>query len=251
MAGIDFTLISHVRNSKWGLGTPEIAERLGLSLQQLGPVLERLLLEEKLVSLKGWWVLPGQLSTIREQLLTALDAFHAHSPKALGVSPTEIAKRAELPIPLEGLVRMLEREGEVAMRDGLLRRSGHRAKVSPRRAMFLDAVVELIGSQGLTPPSPYQLSLELHAPLEAVQDNLAEATLQGRLVKLGEEVYFTPDQVRSALAAFRQAFGTRSFRPAEVRQRLAISRKYSDAILAFMDAEELVTHTPEGRRLAR
>ena len=75
---------------------------------------------------------------------------------------------------------------------------------------------------------------------------------QGRLVKVGEDLYYPPDRLEALmgrLAAAMEAAGQLTL--AEARDLLGTSRRYAQALLEHMDSEGLTLRVGEARRLRR
>ncbi|MBN1321343.1 MAG: selenocysteine-specific translation elongation factor [Thermoleophilia bacterium] len=89
------------------------------------------------------------------------------------------------------------------------------------------------------------------APREA-QKMVDALVRQGRLVRVGEDLYYPPDRLQDLLdrlaGAMEQA-GQLTL--AEARDLLGTSRRYSQALLEHMDSEGLTLRVGEARRLRR
>jgi len=75
---------------------------------------------------------------------------------------------------------------------------------------------------------------------------------QGRLVRVGEDLYYPPDRLDALLArivAAMEAAGQVTL--AEVRDLLGTSRRYAQVLLEHMDSEGLTLRVGEARRLRR
>ncbi len=75
---------------------------------------------------------------------------------------------------------------------------------------------------------------------------------QGKLVRVGEDLYYPPDRLQALmdqLAAAMEAAGQLTL--AEGRDLLGTSRKYTQALLEHMDSEGLTLRVGEARRLRR
>jgi len=88
-------------------------------------------------------------------------------------------------------------------------------------------------------------------PREA--QRVAEALVrQGRLVKVGEDLYYPPDRLEaiiSVIVGVLEASGQITL--AEVRDLLGTSRRYAQALLEHMDSEGVTLRVGEVRRLRR
>ena len=75
---------------------------------------------------------------------------------------------------------------------------------------------------------------------------------QGRMVKVGEDLYFaatTLDGLMERIAAEMEARGTITL--AEVRDLFGTSRKYAQALLEHMDSEGMTLRVGDARRLRK
>ena len=75
---------------------------------------------------------------------------------------------------------------------------------------------------------------------------------QGKLVRVGEDLYYPPDRLQALLdqlAGAMEAAGQMTL--AEARDLLGTSRRYAQALLEHMDSEGLTLRVGEARRLRR
>ena len=75
---------------------------------------------------------------------------------------------------------------------------------------------------------------------------------QGRLVKVGEDLYYPPerlDDLIGRLVTAMEAAGQLTL--AEARDLLGTSRRYAQALLEHMDSKGLTLRVGEARRLRR
>ena len=75
---------------------------------------------------------------------------------------------------------------------------------------------------------------------------------RGRLVKVGEDLYYPPDRLEALmgrLASAMEAAGQLTL--AEARDLLGTSRRYAQALLEHMDSEGMTLRVGDARRLRR
>jgi len=89
------------------------------------------------------------------------------------------------------------------------------------------------------------------APREA-QKMVDALVRQGRLVRVGEDLYYPPDRLQDLLDRLATAMEQAGqLTLAEARDLLGTSRRYSQALLEHMDSEGLTLRVGEARRLRR
>jgi len=75
---------------------------------------------------------------------------------------------------------------------------------------------------------------------------------RGRLVKVGEDLYYPPDRLEALMARLAAAMETAGqITLAEARDLLGTSRRYAQAILEHMDSEGMTLRVGDARRLRR
>ena len=75
---------------------------------------------------------------------------------------------------------------------------------------------------------------------------------QGRLVKVGEDLYYPTARLEDLLGRLTAAMeSTGQITLAEARDLLGTSRRYAQALLEHMDSEGLTLRVGEARRLRR
>ena len=75
---------------------------------------------------------------------------------------------------------------------------------------------------------------------------------QGRLVKVGEDLYYPPERLEALMRRLAEAMDqTGQLTLAEARDLLGTSRRYAQALLEHMDSEGLTLRVGEARRLRR
>lgn len=111
------------------------------------------------------------------------------------------------------------------------------------------------GSGGGSPAEAPSVALAAEAaglaPREA-QKMVDALVRQGRLVRVGEDLYYPPDRLQDLLGRLATAMEEAGqLTLAEARDMLGTSRRYSQALLEHMDSEGLTLRVGEARRLRR
>jgi len=111
-------------------------------------------------------------------------------------------------------------------------------------ATALDRLVEQIEQAGLMPPSIGEL--ELTSGPTAVADALRLAARAGRLVQVEPDRYYAPAAITTFTAALRD-LAPAGIRPASLRERTGLSRKFLIPLLEWADASGLTVRRGDHR----
>ncbi len=113
--------------------------------------------------------------------------------------------------------------------------------------------VEPAGGAAGSAETPSVAAAAQAAGLDArTSQKIVEALVrQGRLVRVGEDLYYPTERLESLLSALASAMEAAPLTLAEARDLLGTSRRYAQALLEHMDSEGLTLRVGEARRLRR
>lgn len=221
-----------------GLTASQLSKQLSVPLQEVELALERASLSRKAERLGPVWVPQGRLEEAAAAIESAMIELHAHSPKRKGFAKAAVLKRAGLDGAAIGepiLARLVD-ERRLRQVGDLLAQTDYKPELSERRALFLEVIVGMLEEGGETPPSPHRISLAINAPLAAVLVALKAAESRKLVKKLAEDVYYDAGRLKQLVERFRKMQETKPFGPREVREKLGLSRKYSDALTTYLES---------------
>lgn len=87
--------------------------------------------------------------------------------------------------------------------------------------------------------------------VKAAQKIVEALVRQGRLVRVGEDLYYPPQRLDALIGRLTEAMEAAPLTLAEARDLLGTSRRYAQALLEHMDSEGLTLRVGEARRLRR
>jgi len=204
---------------------------------EIAATLEKLRAEGRVVPAGGGWVHHDVIQRHCEQILGAIEKFHASNPQRAGMAREELLAELKLNPELfdaaaAGLLqsKRLERNG------ALLARAGWSSKLPEGDRKTCDQMAAKLQQGGCAPPALEELALALK---ETPQRIMALAKLlaeRGVLVRLDDKIWMHHDAVEAgkeaALKLFRRApaFSTMDFRDA-----LGVSRKFAVPLVDYLD----------------
>jgi selenocysteine-specific elongation factor len=159
----------------------------------------------------GEWIGPSVVGRIREELLVALDAFHARSPMRPGMP--RAALRGSLPANLASnaadlALSQLEASGDIASEGDIVRRVDHEPVLDPAARAAAKRIVDEARGAGLDPPSPRDWAAQLELSAEQFRDLVAHLERQGELVRAPGNLWFARDAVDALCAKVSAHFET-------------------------------------------
>ena len=178
---------------------------------------------------------------LNDHALRLLAEFHKASPLRAGMSKEELRSRLRLPgrAAADALDLMVQ-EGMVEERGAVVCLPGYEVALSPSQQQ---QARQLLAALELTPYSPPS-----DLPFEADIANVL--TDQGRLVRVGESIYFSApayQEMVSKITAHLQK--NRTITVAEVRDMFNTSRKYALALMEYLDQQHLTRRVGDQRVL--
>ena len=193
------------------------------------------------------WVREATLHELAARALTSLKAYHRTHPSDRGMPLETLRHGLRAPEPL--VARALSdaaAAGRLRLTDGLAVQSGFVPRVEGGDAE-IDRVVRILEEAELCPPSLAEL--EQRTGRRDVAAILRLAAQAGRVEAVERERYYA----RPALERFTAtlaAIGQGSLiAPAEIRDRLGISRKFMIPLLEWADAKGITERVGDQRRL--
>jgi selenocysteine-specific elongation factor len=230
------SILKFVSGYPEGVMTAKICDRFRKSPQELGDILEELLEEKAICGFAGLWLLPEALEVGKTKFLEALMALHKEFPSKPGIPLADIVIRAGLSWsrkPLDRIAARLEMEGCVVVRESMARHAEFHPTLPARQRQFLDRVLTEIRLEEIDVPNPYELSKLLHAPKQAMEETIQLGILLGELIYIEEGIYYTPEQLELVRKRMIEAADGKPFSVAQMRDRLATSRKYVYPLMQY------------------
>ena len=193
------------------------------------------------------------LEELQAGFLGWLDAFHKKEPMKKGVARNAVLSgwgRTLSGRLVFFLLGKLEARGSIVPEGDMVRLPGHEVSMSDDIRKLRDTLLALHEKAGIAPPHFRETLDSLGVTEKAAQPALKLMLTDGQLVKVADNMYYTP----KALASLQQDVvnwfsGNDDLGPGELRGLTGLSRKYCIALLEYFDAQRLTMRVGEKRRL--
>lgn len=195
----------------------------------------------------GDWLFSDEAwAAIANRASSELDAFHSAHPLRPGMAREELRSRLGVPAAsfapvLQGLVE----EGRLVERDGSLATPQHHVELETAGGPAAE-LLELLGRQPFAPPS----LPEAMAKSGATEEVVRALVQRGDLVRASQDIAFTKDAYEAAVALVKEiASAGGSVTVAQLRDRMAASRRPVLALLEYLDAQRVTRRVGDARVL--
>jgi len=166
-------------------------------------------------------------------------AYLAEHPYRLLVPLADVQSRFERLANREALESVLEhlcRQGVIYRKDTGLGVTGRRIDMKPGEAELVQRIEDTFREAGFATPLEESVREEAGVSRQAFENAMSILIEQGRLVRLDDKVTYHAEHLRRAEGIVTEHIRSRgSITVAELRDRLAVSRKYALALLEHFD----------------
>ncbi len=202
-------------------------ERLVVALGDIGP-------GTVVYTAAGWAALSSRARAF-------LDGFHSQLPLRKGAPKEELRSRLGMKAAVFGrALPRLEADGALVEEGPVVRRPGHAPAVSETQRREIDAYLDLLRSDPYSPPTDRPIDPELLALL--VQD--------GRVTRVSDSVVFETSAYNEMVEAVRaRIHEAGEVTVADVRDMFGASRKYSLALMDYLDQRRVTRRVGDARVL--
>jgi selenocysteine-specific elongation factor len=199
--------------------------------------------DQLIISASGW-------RTLRQRLSDLLADYHRRNPLRPGIPRQELKGRLEgskahfTARAYNEIMARAAAEGILAEEMALVRQADFRVTFTPEQERAVRALLAAFERQVDAPPSVTDATTSVGADVfQVVLD-------QGKLIKVSEDVVFTP-VAHARMVAQVKEFMVRegSITVAQVRDLLQTSRKYALALMEHLDAERVTRRVGDARVL--
>lgn len=188
----------------------------------------------------------AQWTTLKENILMSLAAFHKTSPLKRGMSREELKSRLKLTPRLfnAALKRLDLQEGAICLSKSWLALPGHAIRFSAAQQAKASALLKKFVAAPFTPPSIKECQAEVGEDVFAALVELGEMTL------VSPEVAFRRADYEQMTTRLREIISQNGqVTAAEVRDLFGTSRKFALALLEHLDAIGVTIRDGDFRRL--
>ena len=241
---LDRRVLALVERRPHGVPADQLPVLLGASPSLVNDLLAN---SDRFVRTLDHWVLRDVVDTVSQAAVSKVEQFHRSRPQERGLPLAELKQSLRTTSWISTTVlHELERSGKLVNHDGQVSLPGHRPRVSGGSDQ-LNRLVARIAEAGLSPPSTVELGAtfgtkDLPAALRMAVD-------EGLLVAVERDRHYAPRALEQFVAALVDIGQSGPISPAQVRDRLGISRKFLIPLLEWADARGVTIRQGEGRRL--
>ncbi|HIL88164.1 MAG TPA: selenocysteine-specific translation elongation factor, partial [Deltaproteobacteria bacterium] len=230
-----------------GVMQAEFPVRTGLSAKQVQRCLQPLQSRQRLVcldSVEKRWLHPDHLERIGHFVLRLVDAHHQRFPDRQGMTRPELVGKLALLFAhereVETLLKLLVKQEKLVQTDGAFALPSHVPEVSGAQEALLEQCLRIISEGGFQPLRRTHLLEQLGMGEKAGLHLLKSATHHKQLVRVSEDLHYTPDQLHEIRLRLETHFQSQpTVTVIEFKELLGITRKYAVELLEHFDTQRL------------
>ncbi len=226
----------------------DVVNRANLSPSVAAAELSAMATERLVFALGGRKIGPGARfytaggwAALSEKTRKALSSYHRQFPLRQGAPKEELRSRLSLPpqvfndaLPMLGDSGVSEEHGSV------VRLPSHRPALSDDQKKSVDAYLKLLDSDPFSPPTDGPIDAEVLSLLDE----------EGQVVKVSETVVFSADAYRQMVDSISSHIREHGeITVADVRDLFGTSRKYSLALMDYLDHQRVTRRVGDARVL--
>lgn len=236
----DLVALALERSGGRPLTTETIARQTLLSRGQAHSELEKACRAGSAVALRDEHYLEAKafaaLSAAAEE---ALGEFHRRFPLRPGMPKEELRSRVAPRWDAREFGLLLEAwagQGKVKLEQQEVRLAGHDPTASAEQERRLRKLAEAVAGGGLTPPTLSELQQRFGLTPVAAEELAARLVKEGQVVKVSEELYFSPEALTRVREVLRDHFAAEKTLEASVfKDKLGLTRKFAIPLLEYCD----------------
>ena len=193
------------------------------------------------------WVPAAWIEQVGTRALALLKEYHRQHRSTVGMPLETLRHSLRAPeVVVEAALADFGRAGKLRRIDGVAALAGFVPRVEGGDAE-IDRVVGILVGAHLTPPSIAEL--EQSTGRRDLLPLLRLAAARGRVEAVERDRYYTREALEQFTSVLKDLGEKGSIIPAELRDRLGISRKYLIPLLEWADGRGITVREGEGRRL--
>jgi selenocysteine-specific elongation factor len=227
-----------------GISAPMLPIALGLSRAAASTVARA---EPSARLLGDLWVTNASIEQVGNRALGLLKEYHRQHLSVAGMPLETLRHSLRAPdVVVEAALADFGRAGRLRRSDGVVALAGFAPRVVGGEAE-IDRVVGILLDAYLTPPSIPEL--EQSTGRSDLLPLLRLAAASGRVEAVERDRYYTREALEQFTDVLKDLGEKGSIIPAQVRDRLGISRKYLIPLLEWADGRGITVREGDGRRL--
>jgi selenocysteine-specific elongation factor len=233
-----------IERRPYGISGRQLPILLGVSDTVAG---QFLVTSSQFVQAADHWVRRQLVDDLAKSALAVVQSFHGTRPQEPGMPLAELRQNLKTAPWLAGMVLSgLEGNGGLVLQNGMVHLAGFLPRVDGGNEQ-VTRVVSHIKRAGLTPPSTAELNQALGTG--DLTATLRLAAKEGQLEAVERDRYYGREALELFVATLVELGKAGSITPAQLRERLGISRKFLIPLLEWADAKGITMRVAEGRRL--
>jgi selenocysteine-specific elongation factor len=227
----------------------EAVHETGWTVEQLKTTLGKGVQAGDIISFKDVLIGAQTLKRIAEELFTAVEAFHAANPLAVGISKQELWEKSRLDRELfVGALDTLVAEKKLAISADQVHVAGHRVLMKDEEAESKERIEEAFATAGVKVPALKEVLAGLKIDLPRAQKIVTLMLRDKLLIKVSEDLVFH----RKTLEELKQQVsGWKSSSPkidvSRFKDLVGVSRKYAIPLLEYLDREHVTRRAGDER----
>ena len=233
------------RESRYGIGMPELVARTGLleaDLRQAASTASLTVLE----SPQFWLLDPGWVASKLEALHEHLKLFHRQNPLLAGVSKEELRSKFLPAAPPWLMDALLARSRTLAAHADTIRLSSHKVALKQDEEEATAKIEKAFRSGGLATPAVNEVLAKSGVDPTRARTLLQLMLRDKRLVRVSDELVFHASAMQSLRTLLAGKKGAQ-FAVPEFKDWTGISRKYAIPLLEYLDREHLTRRVGDSR----
>ncbi len=237
-----------------GIHRDTLAKETGLDGTSLDDTLARLETEKSILRLASSVLLSTtSADRLMQELMAALEEFHAHEPLQAGMPRATLAGRLPGNVPGEAGTRLLARlaeRGEIIIRDEIVTRKGFESSLDDAQIRLADQLRKRFAEAVLDPPPLRTLAEELGEEQDLIRELGHFLERQGDLVSAPDGLFFDRDSVLALIERVLAHFVTHPDLDTQTLKALiGTSRRTAVPLMALLDDLQITRRDGSLRRL--
>ncbi|HEX5227360.1 MAG TPA: SelB C-terminal domain-containing protein, partial [Bryobacteraceae bacterium] len=232
-----------VRESRYGMGLPELIARTGL----LDADLRKASAQLTVIQSPQFWLLDSAWVAARlEALHEHLKQFHRQNPLLAGVSKEELRSKFLPGAPPWMMDALLGRSKTLTADGETVRLTSHKVALKQDEKQAAAKIENAFRAAGLATPAVHEVLAKSGVDATRARTILQLMLRDKRLVRISDELVFHT----SAMEALRSLLSTKKgvqFAVPEFKDWTGISRKYAIPLLEYLDRERLTRREGDSR----
>jgi selenocysteine-specific elongation factor len=233
------------RESRYGIGMPELVARTGLleaDLRKASSAASLTVLD----SPQFWLLDPGWVAAKLEALHEHLKLFHRQNPLLAGASKEELRSKFLAGAPPWLLDALLARSKTLSVDAETIRLSSHKVALKQDEEEATAKIENAFRSGGLATPAVHEVLAKSGVDPARARTLLQLMLRDKRLVRVSDELVFHSSALQSLRDLLAQKKGLQ-FAVPEFKDWTGISRKYAIPLLEYLDRERITRRDGDAR----